>query len=90
LTDRPAGARPDPAPMKPIVTDPAGAIVALQDAWLAVTRSPDCVTTAFHIEVIRWRPGNVQVSVHGPSGAVPALVSTTCAWKPPGQELTTE
>jgi hypothetical protein len=53
-----------------------------------VTFSPDWLNVAFHRLEIFWSPGNVQVSVQPPIGAVPVSVSVTCAWNPPGQELT--
>jgi hypothetical protein len=77
-------------PVKPMVTDPLGAIVALYGSLAAVTFSPDWVYVAVHMLVIFWSPGNVQVSVHGLSALLPVLVSTICAWKPPAQVLVSE
>ena len=55
-----------------------------------MTCSPDWAEVPFQRSVICWSPGNAQVSVHGLIVPVPVLVSVTCAWKPPLQELTSE
>jgi hypothetical protein len=55
-----------------------------------VTFSPDWVYVAFQRSLICWSPGKVQVSVHGLIVPLPVLVSTTCPWKPPLHEFTSE
>lgn len=77
-------------PVKPTVTDEDGAIVELYGSAVAVTFSVDWTKVAFQRLVICWSPGKVQVSVQPLIGAVPVLVTTTCAWKPLLHELTTE
>jgi hypothetical protein len=73
-------------PWNPKVVEPPVASEPLYARLAAVTAVPDCVTVAFHAEVIFWSPPYVQPSVQLET-AGPLLVTVTLAVKPPVHSL---
>lgn len=73
---------PDRLPVKPKATEEPAGTVPFQVTFFAVTAEPDCVWSAFHICVILWPSGKVQLRDQPFQAVVPVLASRTSAWKP--------
>ncbi len=74
--------------MKPTVTEAPAASDDAQVGAAAVTVVPDCVTVAFQPLASVTPAGQVQVTDHGFTAAVPVFFTVSSPWKPPAHALT--
>src|SRR5690606_38698923 len=76
-------------PVKPTVTEPFGAIVAVYEAGATLTEPPDWVGVPPHMLVMVCPSAKSKPSVQPSMAVVPVLRMVISPWKPPGHWPTT-
>lgn len=75
-------APPPVVALKPNVTVPPGAILALYDSLRAVTVAPDWVTFASHASRTRWSPVNAKRTLQPLTAVAPVFRMVSCPVNP--------